>query len=79
MMDKKLKLIDKLKARYPKLENDPLMDDLEMMIHEPIDMEDDEEIMPEEDFDMMDDEELDEEDMEEDEEGFEDWVLSVFD
>ena len=31
-MDKKMKLIDALKARYPKLNNEPLMEDLESVM-----------------------------------------------
>jgi hypothetical protein len=33
MNDKKMKLIDKLKSRYPKLESDPLMEDLESIMY----------------------------------------------
>lgn len=39
MNDKKMKLIDKLKSRYPKLENDPLMEDLEAIMYEDSDTE----------------------------------------
>lgn len=75
MMDKKLKLIDALRKRYPSLEEDELMSDLEMEIanmdegeEDMGEMEDMEE-MPEEEM-PMEGEEEEEDMMAEDEEEY---------
>lgn len=75
MMDKRLKLIEKLRNRYPSLEKDELMADLESEIvnmegGEDMGMEMEEEMPMDEELDMED--EMEEEDdflTEEDEEG----------
>lgn len=81
MMDKKFKLIEKLKNKYPSLEKDELMADLESEIvnmegGEDMDMEMEEEMPMDEELDMEDEmmaeEGIEEEDdflTEEDEEG----------
>ena len=72
MMDKKFKLIEKLKSRYPSLEKDELMADLESEIvgmdDEEDDMMDMEEEMPMDEELGMEDEMMAEEDMGDEEE-----------